>query len=259
MIASGLTGTFWAHVIFYDADIKNIQCRGDLKSPSIRIIWISTLCKQMSALWRGVLVICWEERRQDHKFNSRQFLKKYPPYTVDDVLWRPGLASYVLCVPGRKTFVSTNHVVFGIKCPMAKDSSNVIETRNLNDDIWCLIFRQRKTLLWRKISVWETLSHPSFVLRFDDGLKRMHISLLDSLTKICFFRKWMPLTQIHSSMLNQCVSQTPRSVWTCYADSMSRPDAKLWKDGFDKEMNGFAQRKVLSIVEQRWSASILQV
>ena len=37
-------------------------------------------------------------------------------------------SSYVLNVPGRQTFVSTNNVVFGNKCPMAKDSLNVIAT-----------------------------------------------------------------------------------------------------------------------------------
>ena len=31
MIASGLTGKFWARAIFYAADISNIQCRVDLK------------------------------------------------------------------------------------------------------------------------------------------------------------------------------------------------------------------------------------
>ena len=38
-------------------------------------------------------------------------------------------SSYVLYVPGRPrpTFVSTNNVVFGNKCPMAKDSPNVID------------------------------------------------------------------------------------------------------------------------------------
>ena len=31
MIASGLTGKFWARAIFYAADISNIQYRPDLK------------------------------------------------------------------------------------------------------------------------------------------------------------------------------------------------------------------------------------
>jgi hypothetical protein len=35
-----------------------------------------------------------------------------------------------------------------------------------------------------------------------------------------------------------------------YSDAMSRPDAKLWKEAFDKEMNGLAQRKVFTVVER---------
>jgi hypothetical protein len=31
---------------------------------------------------------------------------------------------------------------------------------------------------------------------------------------------------------------------------MSRPDAKLWKEAFDKEMKGLAQRKVFTVVER---------
>ncbi len=37
---------------------------------------------------------------------------------------------------------------------------------------------------------------------------------------------------------------------TSYADAMSRPDAKHWKEAFDKEMNGLAQRKVFTVVER---------
>ena len=35
---------------------------------------------------------------------------------------------------------------------------------------------------------------------------------------------------------------------TSFADAMSRPDAKLWREAFDKEMNGLAQRKVFTVV-----------
>jgi hypothetical protein len=36
-------------------------------------------------------------------------------------------SSNILYVPNRKTFVSKNNVVFGNKCPIAKDSPNVNE------------------------------------------------------------------------------------------------------------------------------------
>ncbi len=35
-----------------------------------------------------------------------------------------------------------------------------------------------------------------------------------------------------------------------YADAMSRPDAKLWKEAFDKEMNVLVQCKVINVVER---------
>ncbi len=36
---------------------------------------------------------------------------------------------------------------------------------------------------------------------------------------------------------------------TSFANAMSRPDAKLWKEAFNKEMKGLAQHKVFTVVE----------
>ena len=52
------------------------------------------------------------------------------PFTVDDQLWRTDLVMSFMFL-GVKTFVSTNNVVFGNKCPMAKDSPNVIEADDM--------------------------------------------------------------------------------------------------------------------------------
>ena len=35
-----------------------------------------------------------------------------------------------------------------------------------------------------------------------------------------------------------------------YADAMSRPDAKLWQQAFDKEMNGLVKRNVFTVVDR---------
>jgi hypothetical protein len=35
-----------------------------------------------------------------------------------------------------------------------------------------------------------------------------------------------------------------------YDDAMSRPDAKLWKEAFNKEMNGLVKRKVFTVVDR---------
>ncbi len=43
-------------------------------------------------------------------------------------------SNYVLYVPDLKTFVSTNNVVFGNKCPMAQDSPNVTENGDVMFD-----------------------------------------------------------------------------------------------------------------------------
>ena len=58
MIASCLTGKFWARAIFYAADILNLQYRTDLKNVSTsEVVWNSTKCKQVSTLQSGMLVI----------------------------------------------------------------------------------------------------------------------------------------------------------------------------------------------------------
>ena len=57
----------------------------------------------------------------------------------------------------------------------------------------------------------------------------------------------MPSTLTCSLMLNLYTSQTPQS--TSYASTMSRLDAKLWKEVFDKEMNYLVQCKLFTVVE----------
>ena len=45
---------------------------------------------------------------------------------------------------------------------------------------------------------------------------------------------------------------------TSFADAMSRPDAKLWREAFDKEMNGLAQHKVFTVVERPTDRNLLR-
>ncbi len=44
---------------------------------------------------------------------------------------------------------------------------------------------------------------------------------------------------------------------TSYADAMSRPDAKLWREAFDKEMRGLLQRKACTVVERPADRNLL--
>ena len=52
--------------------------------------------------------------------------------------------------------------------------------------------------------------------------------------------------------LNPCTSLTLRNMWIrkSYADDMSRPDAKQWKEAFDKEMDGLVKREVFTVVDR---------
>jgi hypothetical protein len=125
MIASGLTGKFWARAIFYAADILNIQYRADLKmSPHQKLFGTKpdvSKCQPFGCeCWSYVL----GENRTDRKFGARGEPAIYCGRSTMD-----NRSSYVLYVPGRSrpTFISTNNVVFGNKCPMAKDSPNVID------------------------------------------------------------------------------------------------------------------------------------
>jgi hypothetical protein len=92
MIASGLTGKFWARAIFYAADIINIQYIADLKMSPYKKLFGSrsdvSKCQPFG-------VKCWlfvrEEQRQDGKFDSRGDPAIYCGVSVDDQLWTTGL------------------------------------------------------------------------------------------------------------------------------------------------------------------------
>ncbi len=77
-------------------------------------------------------VECWlyvrEEQRQDLKFDARGEPAIYCGRSTMD-----NRSSYVLYMPNRSrpTFVTSNNVVFGNKCPMAKDAPNVIDNEEV--------------------------------------------------------------------------------------------------------------------------------
>ena len=125
MIASGLTGKFWARAIFYAADISNIQYRDDLKmSPHQSLYGIKPDVSKCQPFG----VECWlyvrADQRHDKKFDARGEPGIYCGRSTLE-----NRSSYVVYVPGRSrpTFVSTNNVVFGNKCPLAKDAPDVID------------------------------------------------------------------------------------------------------------------------------------
>jgi hypothetical protein len=129
MIASGLTGKFWARAIFYAADILNIQYRADLKMSPHECLFGT---KPDVSKCQPFGVECWlyvrEEQRQDRKFDARGEPAIYCGRSTMD-----NRSSYVLYMPNRSrpTFVTSNNVVFGNKCPMAKDAPNVIDNEEV--------------------------------------------------------------------------------------------------------------------------------
>jgi hypothetical protein len=108
MIASGLTGKFWALAMFHAADILNIQYRADLKLSSHECLFGTkpdvSKCQPFGAE-------CWlyvrEEQRQDRKFDSRGEPAIYCGRSSMD-----NRSSYVLYMPNRSrpSFVASNNV-----------------------------------------------------------------------------------------------------------------------------------------------------
>ena len=264
MIASGLTGKFWARAIFYAADIINIQYRADLKMSPYQKLFGSqpdvSKCQPFG-------VECWlyvrEEQRQDRKFDSRGEPAIYCGRSTME-----NRSSYVLYVPGRQTFVSTNNVVFGNKCPMAKDSPNVIEADDMVFDFPPEAHVSEINSSSVDAILDQTDTH--YILHMsNNSVKSMNKSVFESSFIRAQNEQW---TQKNADIFNQILVLQETNAFnsdsffdaesvhftdttkyvdpTSFADAMSRPDAKLWREAFDKEMNGLAQRKVFTVVER---------
>jgi hypothetical protein len=129
MITSGLTGKFWAQAIFYAADILNIRYRADLKMSPHECLFGT---KPNVSKCQPLGVQCWlyvrEEQQQDRKFDARGAPAIYCGRSTMD-----NRSIYVLYMPNRSrpTFVTSNNVFFGSKCPMAKDAPNVIDNEEV--------------------------------------------------------------------------------------------------------------------------------
>ena len=266
MIASGLTGKFWARAIFYAADILNIQYRTDLKmSPHQKLFGSQPDVSKCQPFG----VECWlyvrAEQRQDRKFDARGEPAIYCGRSTMD-----NRSSYVLYVPGRlrPTFVSTNNVVFGNKCPMAKDAPNVIADDEVAFDFPPEAHASEISSSSVEAIYDQTDTH--YILRMTDNtVKSMNKAVFESSFVHAQNDKW---TQKKADILNQILflqevnvlnsnsffdadsvhfTDTTKYVDpTSYADAMSRPDAKLWREAFDKEMSGLVQRKVFTVVER---------
>ena len=122
MIASGLTGKFWARAILYAADILNIQYRADLEmSPDESLYGTKPDVGKCQPFGTECYIYVREDQYQ--KLDSEQAAIYCGRSTTDN------RSRYVLYIPGRPrpTSVSTNNVTFGNKCPLAKDSPDFID------------------------------------------------------------------------------------------------------------------------------------
>ena len=72
MIASGLTGKFWARAIFYAADISNIKYRADLKmSPHESLYETKPDVTKSKPFGIECYIYVREDQRQNRKFDVR--------------------------------------------------------------------------------------------------------------------------------------------------------------------------------------------
>jgi hypothetical protein len=266
MIASGLTGKFWARAIFYAADILNIQYRADLQmSPHESLFGTKPDVSKCQPFG----VECWlyvrEEQRQDRKFDARGEPAIYCGRSTMD-----NRSSYVLYMPNRArpTFVTSNNVVFGNKCPMAKDAPNVIDNEevalefppeaNISDITTSSvdsILDQTDThyILQMSNASVRSMPKPLFLSSF---VRAQNASWTPR--NACIINQILFLDEVHLLSPDmffdaQAVHFTSTTKYVdpiSHKDAMSRPDAKEWKEAFDKEMNGLKKRNVFSVVDR---------
>ena len=266
MIASGLTGKFWARAIFYAADISNIQYRSDLKMSPHQSLFGT---KPDVSKCQPFGVECWlyvrADQRQDRKFDARGEPAIYCGRSTMD-----NRSSHVLYMPDRAspTFVSSNNVVFGNKCPRAKDAPNIIDNgevalefppeanvADINSSSVGSILDQTDThyiLQMTNTSV-RSMAKPLFISSF---VRAQNATWSQKNAEI--MNQILFLEEAHSfssdSFFNaESVHFTASTKYVdpvSYDDAMSRPDAKLWKEAFNKEMNGLVKRKVFTVVDR---------
>ena len=266
MIASGLTGKFWARAIFYAADISNIQYRPDLKMSPFESLYGT---KPDVSKCQPFGIECWlyvrADQRQDRKFDDRGEPAIYCGRSTMD-----NRSSYVLYVPGRSrpTFVSTNNVVFGNRCPMAKDSPDFIDneevvldfppeanTSDINSSSVETILDQTEThyILQMTDDSVKSMAKPTFEASFVRAQNAVWSQKNANIMNQILFLQEVNAFSSESFFNAETVHFTETAKYvdpTSYADAMSRSDAKLWQEAFDKEMKGLVARNVFTVVDR---------
>ena len=205
------------------------------------------------------------DQRQDRKFDARGEPAIYCGRSTMD-----NRSSHVLHMPDRASaaFVSSNNVVFCNKCPRAKVAPNIIDNgevalefppeanvADINSSSVGSILDQTDThyiLQMTNTSV-RSMAKPLFISSF---VRAQNATWSQKNAEI--MNQILFLEEAHSfssdSFFNaESVHFTASTKYVdpvSYDDAMSRPDAKLWKEAFNKEMNGLMKRKVFTVVDR---------
>ena len=248
MIASGLTGKFWARAIFYAADISNMQFRTDLKmSPHEALHGTKPDVSKCQPFGIECFMYVRDDQRQNRKFDARGEAAIFCGRSTMD-----NRSSYVLYVPGRSrpTFVSTNNVTFGNRCPMAKDSPDLID----NGDT-VLDFPPEANVSDINVSSVDSIldqTETHYILRMtDDSVKSMAKTLFEASFVRAQNASW---SQKNAKIINQlyflqeintlasdsffdaeCISLTRLKIVdpTSHVDALPESDAKRWQEAYD--------------------------
>ena len=266
MIASGLTGKFWARAVFYAADISNMQYRADLKkSPHESLYGTKPDVSNCQPFGQECFIFVRKDQRNNSKFDARGEAGIYCGRSTMD-----NRSSAVVYMHGRPspTFVSTNNLTFGNKCPMAKDAPDFIDNgetvldfppeANVSDisssSVDSILDQTDTHYIFRMAndsvkSMAKTVFEASFVRAQNASWNQKNATIMNQMLFLQEVNAFASDSFFNAESVH--FSDTAKYVDpTSYADAMSRSDAKLWQEAFDKEMNGLVARNVFSVVDR---------
>jgi hypothetical protein len=174
-------------------------------------------------------------------------------------------SSHVLYMPDRAsqpspTLVSSNNVVFGNKCPRARDIPKIID----NGEVALEFPPEANVADFNSLSVGSILDQTDthYILQMTNTSVR---SMAKPLIISSFVRaqnamrsqknaeivnQILFLEEIHSFSSDSFFNAESVHFTASYDDAMSRPDTKVWKEAFNKQMNGLVKRKVFTVVDR---------
>ena len=264
MVASGLSGKYWARAITYAADISNVQYRADLRMTPFEALYqkIPDLSN-----FQPFGVECWvyvrPEQRNDRKFDARGVPGIYLGRATSE-----NKPASVIHIPSKGTtsraFVLTNNVVFGHKYPLAPANSSqtsggvidsIYQSASTTDltpgNVLAVesIFESHLIIRLRDASL-RTASHRQFVSYLIDAQdSEEYCHLLDAYTMLedlAGFNNFTIESDVCYSADFKHKLVDPKN----HADAMARSDASAWKEAELKEVQGLISRGCFTIVDR---------